>query len=64
MLLLLSVAFAWSWYTREDGGGFSLLAVAVGSFVMAVAPTKKTCPECAEVVRYEAKVCRYCQHRF
>lgn len=27
-------------------------------------PRFRTCPECAENVRGEAKVCRYCGHRF
>jgi Uncharacterised protein family UPF0547 len=28
-------------------------------------PTKgKTCPSCAEIVKWDAQICRYCQHQF
>lgn len=27
-------------------------------------PLGKTCPRCAEDVKLDAKVCRYCQHEF
>lgn len=27
-------------------------------------PIVKSCPDCAEEVKYEAKVCRFCRHEF
>ena len=31
-----------------------------GFIVLALGEAGKTCPQCAETVKYEAKVCRYC----
>jgi TM2 domain-containing membrane protein YozV len=28
------------------------------------ATTKKTCPECAEMVHKEARICKHCRHEF
>jgi len=38
----------------------------VGAWVVALrtGPPSKKCPQCAEDVRRDAKVCRYCQHHF
>jgi ribosomal protein L37AE/L43A len=48
-------------------GGFSFWVgiglMAVGWFISDSA-NKKTCPQCAERVKYEAKKCRHCGHEF
>jgi hypothetical protein len=31
---------------------------------LAARPTEKTCPRCAELVKFAAQVCRYCGHEF
>jgi len=47
-LVVLSVV-VW-WFTRKPR--------------LVVGPTSKACPDCAESVKLEAKVCRFCGHRW
>jgi len=58
---------------KRDAGPFvalgaaiclSLSAVAAGRLAEPRPPQRKRCPRCADNVRVEAKVCRYCGHRF
>lgn len=36
----------------------------IGPGTVVASPELKKCPQCAELVRSEAKVCRFCKHNF
>jgi uncharacterized membrane protein YdbT with pleckstrin-like domain len=38
--------------------------IAAGQSVASKAPDEKTCPQCAELVKAAAKICRFCGHKF
>ncbi len=50
------VAFPMSLFLKRDVKSLDQRAVEAGG--------SKKCPECAEIVKADAKVCRFCQHRF
>ena len=53
--------------TNRNGGGsalvFGLAALLIGWLIIH-ASDRKTCPQCAEKVKYEAKKCKHCGHMF
>lgn len=44
--------------------GTFMLVMALPHALLARDATRKACPECAETVRIDAKLCRHCGHRF
>lgn len=53
--------------SRKARSGFLWFVVSLlfspliaGFIVLALGEAGKTCPQCAEIVKYEAKMCRYC----
>ncbi|GLH75072.1 hypothetical protein GETHLI_35750 [Geothrix limicola] len=48
----------WMWFGVHPLGGWITYAV------LACLPTLKNCPQCAEKVKENAKVCHFCQHPF
>ena len=40
------------------------IALMAGGVVVCHGANRKTCPQCAERVKYEAKKCRHCGHEF
>jgi len=56
------LAFRQAFASAQDNIGKDTAAVVASSTVPAAA--EKTCPQCAEVIKLAAKVCRFCGHRF
>lgn len=50
------IAFPWSLMLKPDQKALEGRSLSTGA--------EKKCPECAELVKVDAKVCRFCQHRF
>ena len=48
----------WMWFGVHPLGGWITYAV------LAFLPPLKTCPRCAEKVKFNAKACHFCQHDF
>lgn len=51
----------------RDGWVYGILLGWIGVLILAVLPPVehgKPCPECAEIVHPNARVCRFCGHRF
>jgi len=53
--------------SRKDRSGFLWFVVALlfspliaGFIILTLGEAGKICPQCAETVKYEAKVCRFC----
>jgi hypothetical protein len=48
----------WMWFGVHPLGGWIAFAV------LAFLPQLKNCPQCAEKVKQNAKICHFCQHHF
>ncbi|PZO81600.1 MAG: hypothetical protein DI629_03425 [Mesorhizobium amorphae] len=53
-------------YIQRDGGdgGWREQGEVAASRTASTAPDTKTCPDCAEEVKAEARICRFCRHEF
>ena len=56
--------FAISFFLSPLVGLLVVLAMSSDETEIAAAQGKKKCPQCAEYVQPEARICRFCQHKF
>jgi len=64
-ILLAFAVGAFASHNQRSGILWFILAILIspiiaGTLVLAIGEAGKICPQCAETVKYEAKVCRYC----